>query len=66
MLRRVVETNAPRIVVGLTVMTAVSMVFVALRFYCKGRYHKRIQLDDYVILASWVSVRSHSPLPNRH
>ena len=53
-LTRMIETNAPRIVWGLTTMTAVSMVFVGLRFYCKTRYHKRIQLDDWVILASWV------------
>ncbi len=54
MASRSVDTNAPKIVISLSVMTGVSLLFMSLRFFCKGRYHKRIGADDYMLAASWV------------
>ncbi|AEO54629.1 hypothetical protein MYCTH_2297381 [Thermothelomyces thermophilus ATCC 42464] len=31
-----------------------SLLFMALRFWCKRRYHKVIGLDDYILIFSWM------------
>ncbi|KAK3684140.1 hypothetical protein B0T22DRAFT_354499, partial [Podospora appendiculata] len=48
------ETNGPRIVTSLTVMTGVSLLLMVLRFFCKARYGKKFGWDDHLLLASWI------------
>lgn len=48
------ETNGPRIVISLTVMTGISLLMMMLRFFCKARYGKRFGWDDHLLGASWV------------
>jgi hypothetical protein len=48
------ETAAPKIVIGLAAITTISLVFLALRFYCKARYGKKLGWDDQIALISWV------------
>lgn len=48
------DDNGPKIVIALWVMTAVSFVFMNLRFFCKGVYTKQLRLDDGVLLIAWV------------
>ncbi|OAA59763.1 hypothetical protein SPI_05961 [Niveomyces insectorum RCEF 264] len=57
-----VDSNAPRIVISLSVMTGVAFVFMALRFFCKGRYHKRFGFDDYMLAAAWVCLVAYAVL----
>ena len=51
------ETNAPKIVIALLALSTASLVFMVLRFFCKGRYSKQFGWDDYIIAFSWVSPR---------
>jgi hypothetical protein len=48
------DDNGPKIVIALWVMTAVSFLFMNLRFFCKGVYTKQLRIDDGVLLLAWV------------
>jgi hypothetical protein len=50
------ETNAPKLVISLWALVSISLVFVALRLLCKGRYSKGYCWDDYLLTAAWVSL----------
>ncbi|KAK3373011.1 hypothetical protein B0T24DRAFT_527533 [Lasiosphaeria ovina] len=56
------ETNGPRIVISLSVMTGVSLVLMLLRFFCKARYGKRFGWDDHLLSASWLCLVTYSVL----
>lgn len=49
-----VETNAPKIVIALLALSTASLIFMVLRFFCKGRYSKQFGWDDYIVAFSWV------------
>lgn len=57
-----VETDAPRIVVSLSIMTGVAFVFMVLRFFCKVRYHKKFGVDDHMLAAAWVCLVAYAAL----
>ena len=46
--------NGPAIEAAIWALTATAAVFVALRVYCKLLTHRRLQLDDWVLVAAWV------------
>ena len=46
--------NGPKTVVALWAMTAVSFLFMNLRFFCKGVYTRQLRVDDAILLLSWV------------
>ncbi|ORY01418.1 hypothetical protein BCR34DRAFT_605914 [Clohesyomyces aquaticus] len=51
------ETKGPQIVVSLWIVTAIALVFMALRFFCKHRYSQRFgALDDIVLFVSWICI----------
>ncbi|ERS95314.1 uncharacterized protein SPSK_01850 [Sporothrix schenckii 1099-18] len=57
-----IETNAPRIVVSLSVMTGVALVFMVLRFFCKVRFHKTFGVDDHMLAAAWACLVAYAAL----
>ncbi|CAK7230268.1 hypothetical protein SBRCBS47491_007529 [Sporothrix bragantina] len=57
-----VESNAPRIVVSLSIMTGVAFVFMILRFFCKVRFHKKFGIDDHMLAAAWVCLVAYAAL----
>ncbi|KAL1890726.1 hypothetical protein Sste5346_008051 [Sporothrix stenoceras] len=57
-----IETDAPRIVVSLSIMTGVAFVFMVLRFFCKVRYHKKFGVDDHMLAAAWVCLVAYAAL----
>jgi hypothetical protein len=59
------ESNAAELVRSLIVVTALSVVFMSLRFYCKTRYSKNFGIDDGLLAFSWVSIYGHTPLPDK-
>ncbi|KAK1750344.1 hypothetical protein QBC47DRAFT_455275 [Echria macrotheca] len=54
------ETNGPRIVLSLAVMTGVSLLLMVLRFFCKARYDKRFGWDDHLLAASWITLLTYA------
>lgn len=48
------ESNAPRLISCMSVMAAMSLLFMVLRFWCKKRYNKVIGWDDHILVISWV------------
>lgn len=48
------EGQGHRIVVSVSVLAALSTVFLALRLYCKLARHRRLWWDDHVLIISWV------------
>lgn len=38
----------------MSIMTTMALVFMVLRFICKGRYGKPVGWDDYILASSWV------------
>lgn len=49
------ETRAPNLLASVWTLTALSLVFLALRYFCKFRRHNGFWWDDYILLVSWVS-----------
>ncbi|KAF2281080.1 uncharacterized protein EI97DRAFT_429157 [Westerdykella ornata] len=47
------DSNGPKLVISLWVMTSVSFLFMNLRFFCKGVYTRQLRVDDAVLLLSW-------------
>ncbi|KAK3314369.1 hypothetical protein B0H66DRAFT_504351, partial [Apodospora peruviana] len=56
------ETNGPRIVISLSIITSVSLVMMVLRFFCKARYSKKFGWDDHLLSASWICLLTYSAL----
>jgi hypothetical protein len=50
------DTRAPELQIVMSVMIVVPFIFMALRFYCKGKYGK-LQWDDAVLFFSWVRLK---------
>lgn len=50
------ETNGPRIVISLSIVTGISLLLMLVRFFCKARYGKKFGWDDHLLSASWVSL----------
>ncbi|KAH6638434.1 hypothetical protein C7974DRAFT_391600 [Boeremia exigua] len=48
------DTNGPKIIVTLWVLTVLPLVFMLLRFYCKARYSKLFGWDDTLLAVAWV------------
>ncbi|PSN70690.1 hypothetical protein BS50DRAFT_443397, partial [Corynespora cassiicola Philippines] len=46
----------PMIVVALWVQTAVPLVFMLMRYYCKVRFTKVFGWDDWLLAASWILI----------
>lgn len=46
--------------IAIWLLTGISAVFLCLRLYCKFIRHRRLHLDDWVLIASWVLL--HLPL----
>lgn len=49
------EDWGPTLKTATWTMTAVALNFMAVRLYSKLKRHKRLQPDDWVLIASWVS-----------
>ncbi|KAF2266440.1 hypothetical protein CC78DRAFT_147847 [Lojkania enalia] len=49
-----VESNGPKIVIALWAMSAISFLFIALRFFCKARHTNRLGTDDAILAIAWV------------
>lgn len=49
------ESNANELIRALIAVTALSFVFMILRFACKVRYTKGIRIDDGLVAFAWVS-----------
>ncbi|KAF2735685.1 hypothetical protein EJ04DRAFT_434510 [Polyplosphaeria fusca] len=48
------ESNSPRIVISLWVLSVLSLLFIALRLYCKGRLTARtLGTDDVFLCVAW-------------
>ncbi|KAK0710755.1 hypothetical protein B0H67DRAFT_539651 [Lasiosphaeris hirsuta] len=56
------ETNGPRIVISLSVMTGVSLLLMILRFGSKARYQKKFGLDDFLLSVSWLCLVTYSAI----
>ncbi|KAK3381787.1 hypothetical protein B0H63DRAFT_561409 [Podospora didyma] len=48
------ENRGPALEISMYVMVVVSLVFLALRCFCKARYRKPFAADDYILVVSWV------------
>jgi hypothetical protein len=48
------ESNGPKIVVTLWVLTILPLMFMLLRIYCKARYSKLFGWDDILLALAWV------------
>jgi len=48
------ETNTPKMVSAVWVMTVIAPVFPSLRIAVKRRFHKQVGWDDYFLVFSWV------------
>ncbi|KAM5355043.1 hypothetical protein ACJ41O_001689 [Fusarium nematophilum] len=48
------DSNSPRLIAAMCSLTAVSLVFMVLRFICKGRYSKKFGWDDGILAFSWI------------
>ncbi|KAJ8113021.1 hypothetical protein OPT61_g4754 [Boeremia exigua] len=48
------ESNGPKIIVTLWVLTIIPLLFMLLRFYCKVRYSKVFGWDDTLLAVAWV------------
>ncbi|KAF3001844.1 hypothetical protein E8E13_004195 [Curvularia kusanoi] len=49
-----VESNGPKLVVTLWVLTILPLAFMLLRFYCKMRYLKTFGWDDTLLAIAWI------------
>lgn len=56
-----VDDYGPRLNVTIWSLTGVAALFLALRIYCKVWRGRPVRWDDCVLVASWVSIRHHSP-----
>ncbi|KAH8904827.1 hypothetical protein BR93DRAFT_916595 [Coniochaeta sp. PMI_546] len=56
------ESSAPKIVIGLSAITTLSLIFLTLRFFCKARYGKKLGWDDHIALISWFILLVYSTL----
>lgn len=56
-----VDSNGPKIIITLWILTILPLIFTLLRFYCKARYSKLFGWDDTLLAIAWVL----RPLP-RH
>lgn len=52
------ENKSPGIVASIVTVTSLSTLFTAARLYVRGWIIKKLQLDDYIILAALVSCAS--------
>ncbi|KAK1770050.1 hypothetical protein QBC33DRAFT_529996 [Phialemonium atrogriseum] len=48
------ENRAPHLLASVWTLTALSLVFLALRYFCKFRRHNGFWWDDYILLVSWI------------
>ena len=51
----------PQINYTLWFLTALSLIFLALRVYCKFLRHRGLWWDDHLLIGSWVSPPWHAP-----
>jgi hypothetical protein len=49
------ENRGPSIRAAIWPLTGLATLFLGVRLYCRLSKSRRLQLDDYVLLASWVS-----------
>ncbi|OIW31929.1 hypothetical protein CONLIGDRAFT_572094 [Coniochaeta ligniaria NRRL 30616] len=49
------EDFGPATRIAIWLLTGVSAVFLCLRLYCKFIRHRRLHLDDWVLIASWLA-----------
>ncbi|KAK4448710.1 hypothetical protein QBC34DRAFT_352357 [Podospora aff. communis PSN243] len=54
------ETNGPRIVISLSVLTCISFLTMLTRFFCKARCAKGLGWDDHLLSISWTCVLIYS------
>ncbi|KAK0614672.1 hypothetical protein B0T14DRAFT_487018 [Immersiella caudata] len=56
------ETNGPRIVISLSVLTGISFLTLITRVFCKARCGKPLGWDDHLLSASWACIVIYSGL----
>ncbi|KAF2001923.1 hypothetical protein P154DRAFT_155404 [Amniculicola lignicola CBS 123094] len=56
------DSNGPKTVTALWAMTGISIVFIAVRFYCKYISTRRLGIDDGILLVAWVFTLVYSSL----
>jgi hypothetical protein len=57
------ENRVPELVTALCILYTLSVVFVALRIYVRIYISKNWGLDDYFLVATWVSIFISCRLP---
>ena len=50
------DDNGPPMTITMVVCTAVSFIFMSLRFYCKHMLATSLGWDDGVLVLSWVCI----------
>ena len=48
------DSNGPKIIITLWILTILPLIFMLLRFYCKTRYSKLFGWDDTLLAIAWV------------
>ena len=56
------DNAALRLNVATWVLTSVSLIFLALRVYCKLFRTRKLWWDDFILIAAWVRLIMFSPL----
>lgn len=58
------ETLGPQMIAVVWVLVALSGIFLGLRIYCKFLKSRGLWWDDYLLIASWVSLCLRIPRAN--
>jgi len=58
------QTLGPQLNLANWSLTAISLVFLLLRLYCKAIQRRGLWWDDHFLLASWVSIFRHFHCPD--
>ena len=57
------EDLGPQLNLVFWLLTGLSFVFLVLRLFCKFKRGRNLWWDDYLLIASWVSLPSPEPMP---